>query len=209
MPSHENLRFEAPKSSVPLEGAPEIEAQRPTARSAGKPARGRCEGRLGRRATEPSGSLCGYSVRANSTGQTPTIAAVLEISLAPTEAAPATARSRVGAWLERECSDAGLADAARLVVSELVTNCVRHARMTEDAQLVLTASLGASTLRVELHDTGTDGTVPRRSLRAHEEGAGGFGLDLVAQLAIAWGFERDIDGTTVWLELPAAAGARA
>jgi serine/threonine-protein kinase RsbW len=97
---------------------------------------------------------------------------------------------------------------ARLLVSELVTNCIRHAQITPDQPLRLTASLRAATLRLELHDGGTAGTVAWRTPQLHDD-AGGFGLDLVAQLAGAWGVERDDRGTTVWLELAAGDGADA
>ena len=83
-------------------------------------------------------------------------------------------------------------------VSELVTNCVRHVLITPDQLLRLTVTLRAETLRLELHDDGTDGTVAWRTPQQHN---GGYGLDFVAQLSSAWGVERDAHGTTVWLEL--------
>lgn len=136
------------------------------------------------------------------------IAAVLEISLAPTVAAPALARAKVTAWLAHDAHDGAFIEVARLLVSELVTNCIRHARITSDQPLRLTASLRAATLRVEIRDCGTHGSVARRS--PQERGsAGGFGLEFVARVANSWGVERDSDGTTVWLELPTTAGVTA
>ena len=76
-------------------------------------------------------------------------------------------------------------------------------RLTIDQPLRLTASLRAATLRVEVRDEGTRGTVTRRS--PDPRSTAGFGLDLVDQLSRAWGVERDPDGTTVWLELAADA----
>lgn len=128
------------------------------------------------------------------------IAATLEIALAPTDAAPTRARAEVTAWLGQRPHDDALIDNARLLVSELVTNGVRHARITSDQALRLTASLRAATLRLELHDGGTHGAVARRTPQPN---GGGFGLDLVARLSRAWGVERDANGTTVWLELAA------
>jgi anti-sigma regulatory factor (Ser/Thr protein kinase) len=136
------------------------------------------------------------------------IARHLELSLAASPDAPARARAEVTAWLGQDSFHGSLIDNARLLVTELVTNCVRHARITPDQPLRLTASLRAATLRLELHDAGTDGTVARRTPRQHD-GAGGFGLDLVARLSSAWGVERDTHGTTVWFDLAAGANADA
>jgi serine/threonine-protein kinase RsbW len=134
-------------------------------------------------------------------GETRCIGAILDISLEPTVAAPGRARDALVRWLARERADGVLVEAARLAVSELVTNCVRHAHISPGTSLRLTASLRTATLRIELHDTGTDGTVARRP-PGRDDDTGGFGLDLVAQLSDVWGIERDRRGTTVWLELP-------
>jgi anti-sigma regulatory factor (Ser/Thr protein kinase) len=132
----------------------------------------------------------------------------LAISLAASPDAVPRARAEVTAWLGQNSLDGRLIDDARLLVSELVTNCIRHARLIPDQLLRLTASLRAGMLRLELHDDGTDGTVTRRTPQ-HHDGAGGFGLDLVAQLSRAWGVERNAHGTTVWLELAADANTDA
>ena len=133
------------------------------------------------------------------------IGPTLEIALAPTLAAPSQARAEVAAWLGQQPDGGALLDDARLLVSEIVTNSVRHALISAEQSLWLVASLRAATLRLELHDDGTVGTVARRT-PGREDGAGGFGLDLVARLSSAWGVQRDCDGTTLWLELAAGAG---
>ena len=125
----------------------------------------------------------------------------MELSLAPTSAAPATARAAVTTWLARHSRDAVLIEIALLLVSELVTNSVRHAGLAAGASLRLNASLDATTLRLELRDDGTGGTVERRTPKRSED-TGGYGLDLVERLSSGWGVDRDADGTTVWLELP-------
>jgi anti-sigma regulatory factor (Ser/Thr protein kinase) len=88
-----------------------------------------------------------------------------------------------------------------LLVSELVTNRIRHARTVADAPVELSASLDPTGLRIEIYDAGTDG---RRAPR-FGDGSGGFGLDLVTERSSAWGVERGPQGTTVWLELPVGA----
>ena len=133
------------------------------------------------------------------------IAGPLEIPLAPSADAPARARAELTAWLERDAALATLIHDARLLVSELVTNCVRHAHISQQQPLRLTASLRAATFRLEVHDDGILGTVARRPPR--RDRAGGLGLDLVAQLSSTWGVDRDACGTTVWLELAAGTPA--
>ena len=136
------------------------------------------------------------------------MAAILQVSLAPTVTAPVLARAEVTAWLTRERDAGAFIEVAKLLISELVTNCLRHASITPDQPLRLTASLRATTLRLELRDDGTQGTIARRAPQQSGIG-GGFGLDLVAQLSNSWGVERDAHGTTVWLELSAPAHATA
>jgi anti-sigma regulatory factor (Ser/Thr protein kinase) len=136
-------------------------------------------------------------------GQDPTIADTLQLALAPTVTAPDRARAEVAAWLARTGRGGTLIDDVRLLVSELVTNCVRHASLTKDQPVKLTATLHAAILRLEVHDQGRLGTVARRPPGSLAES--GFGLNLVARLADDWGVDRDSRGTTVWLELAAGA----
>src|SRR5687767_7476543 len=132
------------------------------------------------------------------------IAANFELSVAPTPAAPARARGAVSEWLAGERGDGVLVEVAKLLVTELVTNSIRHAAIAAEDALLLYGRLSEATLRLELWDGGTEGTVARRA-REREDDIGGFGLDLVARLSRTWGVERDAHGTTVWLELTAAA----
>jgi anti-sigma regulatory factor (Ser/Thr protein kinase) len=117
--------------------------------------------------------------------------------LTPTTAAAALARTAVSDWLASEPHGGLIVETTRLLVSELITNSLRHAQIDAEQPLRLRGSLHDTTLRIELWDAGTHGTVARRPPQL---GAGGFGLDLVAQLSSAWGVERDAHGTTVWLE---------
>jgi anti-sigma regulatory factor (Ser/Thr protein kinase) len=133
-------------------------------------------------------------------GEHAPIDATLELSLAATTAAPATARAAVSVWLAEAPRDGLPVDAALLLVSELVTNSVRHAHIEAEQPLRLRGWLRETTLCLELWDGGTEGTVTPRSPRRDDD-IGGFGLDLVARLSRAWGVDRNALGTTVWLEL--------
>ena len=69
------------------------------------------------------------------------IGAPLQVPLAPSADAPARARSELTAWLEQDAAPATLIHDAQLLVSELVTNCVRHADISQKQPLRLTGSL--------------------------------------------------------------------
>ena len=118
--------------------------------------------------------------------------------------APARARAAVSDWLAQATDDGRLVDDALLIVSELVSNCVRHAHIEGNQPLHLRGSLAAGAMRLELWNAGTEGTVAARRPQQGND-VGGFGLNLVARLSRDWGVDRDAHGTTVWLELPTAA----
>jgi anti-sigma regulatory factor (Ser/Thr protein kinase) len=104
----------------------------------------------------------------------------------------ADARKRVAGQLALWGLD-DLAFVAELVVSELVTNAIRHAespiqlRLIRDGMLICEVSDGSS-------------TAPHmRKARALDEG--GRGLLLVAQLTERWGTRQTESGKTIWAEL--------
>jgi anti-sigma regulatory factor (Ser/Thr protein kinase) len=125
----------------------------------------------------------------------------LEVQLESTTAAPAHARSALREWLHLHHPAADALELALLVVSELVTNSIRHASAPADVQLQLSASLQDDVLWIQVRDPGTEGTVARRPPQFEGSQIGGYGLELVATIAAAWGVERDQDGTEVWAQL--------
>ncbi|MCJ0869563.1 SpoIIE family protein phosphatase [Streptomyces sp. AP-93] len=85
-----------------------------------------------------------------------------------------------------------LAFSTELIVSELVTNSIRHAGGPVRLRLIR-----ADTLTCEVSDSSN--TQPRmRRARSHEEG--GRGLYIVAQLSHRWGSRYTAGGKTVWSE---------
>jgi len=92
----------------------------------------------------------------------------------------------------------------RLLVSELVTNAVRHADLADSDVILLVIDVGEGALRVEVHDPG-GGFVPTAPAPDPARPSG-WGLYLVAELADRWGVDSD-ESTLVWFELdrPAAA----
>jgi serine/threonine-protein kinase RsbW len=92
----------------------------------------------------------------------------------------------------------------QLLVSELVTNAVRHANLAEDDVIGLVVDLSHHSLRVEVHDPG-GGFVPSAP-SPDPVRPSGWGLYLVAELADRWGVDSD-DTTLVWFELDRRAAA--
>jgi len=83
----------------------------------------------------------------------------------------------------------------RLLVSEVVTNSVRHGGV---GPIELRVSMTPSTVRVEVEDRGP-GFEPELAV-GDEERNSGWGLFLVDQLAARWGVTANRT-TTVWFEL--------
>ena len=95
----------------------------------------------------------------------------------------------------REWNLDGLVDDAQIVVSELVTNAVTHAKSAPELRL----SLNGTTVRVEVRDDGAGTPEPQPPTM---DGEHGRGMHLVAALAVAWGMELpQDDGKVVWAEL--------
>jgi anti-sigma regulatory factor (Ser/Thr protein kinase) len=85
-----------------------------------------------------------------------------------------------------------------LVVSEIVNNSVLHGRVGEDGWIEIDCSVGDGHLRVEVRDTGVQGTPAQREPDYGD--GGGFGLFIVDALCARWGVEHD-PRLRVWFEL--------
>jgi anti-sigma regulatory factor (Ser/Thr protein kinase) len=115
--------------------------------------------------------------------------------------AVAHARERVIEIAEPFVSAPRIAD-LRLVISEVITNAVRHGGEGE-MLVAVTPKLGY--LCVQVTDTG-DGFAPRP--RAFEpDDDGGFGLFLIERLTRRWGLTREDSNTRVWFEFDFDAAA--
>lgn len=93
-----------------------------------------------------------------------------------------------------------VAETAELLLSELVTNAIRHARTPAGRDIGVRLARYDGMLRVEVADANNHRPEPR-SADADEEG--GRGLVLVAALAERWGHcpRRHGIGKSVWAEL--------
>jgi anti-sigma regulatory factor (Ser/Thr protein kinase) len=95
----------------------------------------------------------------------------LELSLAATPGAPAHARAAVSEWLAQASNDPLFITTTLLLVSELVTNRVRHARIDAGQPPRFCGWLRDTTLRLELWDAGAHDTITARPPR-RDEGTG-------------------------------------
>jgi anti-sigma regulatory factor (Ser/Thr protein kinase) len=88
-----------------------------------------------------------------------------------------------------------LAESAKLLVSEVVTNVVLHARTSGEA----TVEALPAGVRIAVRDA--DPTLPQL-LHPVDSTPDGRGLEIVATLARRWGVDQDGDGAKiVWFEL--------
>lgn len=92
------------------------------------------------------------------------------------------------------------ANDAGLVLSELLSNALRHATPRPGGTVKVSWELGAETVLVAVSDGGGQ-TLPTVH-EASRSALGGRGLGIVVQLALRWGVIRDDTETTVWAELP-------
>jgi anti-sigma regulatory factor (Ser/Thr protein kinase) len=106
--------------------------------------------------------------------------------------------------LEGALADAQLGE-LRLLVTELLSNSVRHAG-TKD-WISLDVEIYANAVRVVVTDNGC-GFEPEPVPRPHLDRPGGWGLCLVDRLSDRWGVDRE-NGTAVWFELDRGDLARA
>jgi anti-sigma regulatory factor (Ser/Thr protein kinase) len=92
----------------------------------------------------------------------------------------------------------------RLLVTELITNSVRHAGT--DHWISLDLDIYANALRVEVEDHGP-GFEQEGPPTPHQDRPGGWGLCLVDRMSDRWGVALD-GATRVWFEIDRAARGR-
>jgi hypothetical protein len=122
-------------------------------------------------------------------------------TLQPTPAALVTGRN-MAAWACAAWKVPAVADTARVVMTELLANAVRHARTPMDVRV----SLRQRQLHLSVHD---HSRAPARLTGPnHDQDPGGRGLLVVEALATAWGSTPTADGKVVWATLGCPPGFR-
>jgi len=116
--------------------------------------------------------------------------------------APGAARAVVVRCLADHVASSVL-DNAQLLVSELVTNSVRHSGAPEGGDVVVRVHLWRDMCGIEVEDHGRDGVIaPQPPDRV---AGSAMGLNLVQMLSQRWGVIRPPDGPTrVWAQLSCA-----
>jgi anti-sigma regulatory factor (Ser/Thr protein kinase) len=122
--------------------------------------------------------------------------ASVQAILVPDERAPAEARELVRAFRAR--LDRDLLDAMRLLVSELVSNSVRHARLRRGDHVRVSVALRPTVVRLSVSDPGPG--FPKGPAPDDPGREAGWGLHLVDRIADRWGVSGD-GRSEVWIEL--------
>jgi anti-sigma regulatory factor (Ser/Thr protein kinase) len=113
--------------------------------------------------------------------------------------APASARRRVRLLT---ASNEALQSDLELLLTELVTNVVRHSGLAGNDRMIVTVRAGPDSVLVEVKDNGLGFEDPEGLPRRPSPTVGGYGLMLVDRIASRWGVAEDRP-TSVWFELKA------
>ncbi|MFE4358753.1 ATP-binding protein [Kitasatospora sp. NPDC056800] len=100
-----------------------------------------------------------------------------------------------------------LAHDAAVVLDELVSNAVKHARVSKGRRIYVRFEMVVDHLRLEVHDASNEKPVIRRSTGLDAES--GRGLCLVEALSVEWGFVPRPEGfgKIVWALVGLGGGA--
>ena len=96
--------------------------------------------------------------------------------------------------------DTKLMDWLQVLVSELVTNSVRHAGLDAREQVQVTVRMTGDRVQVEVADPGR-GFAPIARPLPTPDAEGGWGLFLLDKVSDRWGVTRGDRETRVWFEL--------
>lgn len=137
-------------------------------------------------------------------GSTPGDDEMVEAVLHLDVQAPAAGRALAGDFLRDRVSPR-LVDIAQLIMSELVSNSLRHNAAPHGQAVVIRIALERGTWRLEVEDPGGGGVIAPDPERA---AAGRLGMNLVQSLSECWGVEHAAErGTRAWAFLPRSPAA--
>ncbi|WP_432585904.1 ATP-binding protein [Streptomyces sp. HD1123-B1] len=122
------------------------------------------------------------------------------LTLRSDEVSLADARDLVGAFLAEHCPAVDAA-AVRTVISELITNAIRHTA----GSWALTATLTEGVFSVGVHDSSSSPPVPRPGV---PDGTGGWGMHIINRLARQMTVTPTAQGKTVTVRWPVTEDSR-
>jgi anti-sigma regulatory factor (Ser/Thr protein kinase) len=112
------------------------------------------------------------------------------------------ARRRLGADLRAHGIPETTVTDAVLVLSELLSNAIRHGQPLPGAQVQVAWTLNSGTLELAVSDGGAPS--PPQPTLPSPSSPGGRGLGIVEHLSSRWGYHNTNQGITVWALLPAS-----
>lgn len=107
----------------------------------------------------------------------------------------AVARQKLKAWLVDSGVRREIVDDARVIISELVGNSVRHAQPLPDGEIEVSWTVNERGLQISVTDGGS-GTRPRK-VNASSSALAGRGMAIVETLADSWWADRTRARSTV------------
>ncbi|MFF8789197.1 ATP-binding protein [Streptomyces sp. NPDC015125] len=128
----------------------------------------------------------------------PLMSQVFEVAIAPDPVRVSGVRHDASTFLRRRAVPRSLTEDVALVVSELVTNAIKHGLGTVSLRMLNTDD---GELRIEVRDASP---APARLRTARDQDVSGRGMYLVAAFARDWGVSAD--GTTTWATFRIPAG---
>jgi anti-sigma regulatory factor (Ser/Thr protein kinase) len=123
-----------------------------------------------------------------------------ELLLPHTPSSVYDARHAVRRDLAEHGIPAPVRDNTVLVLSEIVSNALKHARPLDSGKVALAWEVTDDGVRVAVSDGGSP-TRPRPQPPSTSS-TGGRGLGIVRDLTVAWGVEEEGSHTTVWAVVP-------
>jgi serine/threonine-protein kinase RsbW len=123
------------------------------------------------------------------------VRAPITMRLPFTPSSVSVARQRLKAWMDDNGTPDEAVEDARVVISELVANSVRHARPLSDGQIHVSWTIESRGLQLSVSDGGS-GTRPR-ALHASTTALAGRGMAIVEVLSQKWWSEQTPSRTTV------------
>ena len=123
------------------------------------------------------------------------VRAPITMCLPFTPSSVSLARQRLKTWMDDNGTPVEAVEDARVVISELVANAVRHARPLSDGQIHVSWELESRGLQLTVTDGGS-GTRPR-ALQASSSALAGRGMAIVDVLAQEWWSEQGPSRTSV------------
>jgi len=126
---------------------------------------------------------------------TSSVRAPITMRLPFTPASVSVARLRLKTWMDEVGGSGEAVENARVVISELVANSVRHAQPLSDGRIHVSWTLEDRGLQLSVSDGGS-GTRPR-AVNAPSSALAGRGMVIVEILAQEWWTERTPSRSTV------------